>query len=126
MRSTARRGVELACHRAIPQLAHLVNPWVGAIVVKNRRNHRRGFSSSTTNSTTPEIVALKQARKKRAAQSLYVTLEPCLHQLVRTGPCTKAIIAAGVKRVVAAMQDPNPKVAGYRGFAELKRRRYGS
>ena len=72
-----------------------------------------------TNSTTPKIVALKQAGAKARGATLYVTLEPCC-TTGRTGPCTKAIIAAGIKRVVAAMQDPNPKVAG-RGFAELKR-----
>ncbi len=68
-----------------------------------------------------EILALKQAGKKARGATLYVTLEPCC-TTGRTGPCTKAIIAAGVRRVVAAMKDPNPAVAG-RGFTELKRAR---
>ena len=65
-----------------------------------------------------EIVALKQAGEKARGATLYVTLEPCC-TTGRTGPCTKAIIAAGITRVVAAMEDPNPAVAG-RGFEELK------
>ena len=66
-----------------------------------------------------EIVALKKAGRKARGATLYVNLEPCC-TTGRTGPCTKAIIAAGIKRVVAAMKDPNPAVAG-RGFAALKR-----
>ena len=66
-----------------------------------------------------EIVALQQAGEKARGATLYVTLEPCC-TTGRTGPCTNAIIAAGMTRVVAAMTDPNPAVAG-RGFAELKR-----
>ena len=58
-----------------------------------------------------EIVALKQARAHAQGATLYVTLEPCCHS-GRTGPCTEAIIKAGVIRVVAAMPDPNPAVAG--------------
>src|SRR6202163_1522384 len=62
-----------------------------------------------------EIVALKSAGDKARGATLYVNLEPCNHT-GRTGPCTEAIIAAGVRRVVAAMQDSNPVIAG-RGFA---------
>lgn len=65
-----------------------------------------------------EIQALTDARGKAKGSTLYVTLEPCCHQ-GKTPPCTKAVIAAGVKRVVAAMRDPFPKVAGG-GFAELE------
>src|ERR1022692_223245 len=69
-----------------------------------------------------EVAALKIAAQ-HAGQRLkggtaYVTLEPCCHT-GRTGPCTQALIAAGVARVVAAMPDPNPKVAG-RGFKQLR------
>src|SRR5438132_1676252 len=65
-----------------------------------------------------EVVALKSAGEKARAATLYVSLEPCNHT-GRTGPCTEAIIAAGVRRVVAAMQDPNPATSG-RGFERLR------
>jgi diaminohydroxyphosphoribosylaminopyrimidine deaminase/5-amino-6-(5-phosphoribosylamino)uracil reductase len=110
-----QRALELA-RRAIA-LAH-PNPMVGAVLVKNGRIVGEGFHVYD-NLDHAEIVALKQAGAKARGATLYVTLEPCC-TTGRTGPCTKAIIAAGVKRVVAAMQDPNPKVAG-RGFAELER-----
>jgi diaminohydroxyphosphoribosylaminopyrimidine deaminase/5-amino-6-(5-phosphoribosylamino)uracil reductase len=98
-------------------LAH-PNPIVGAVLVKNNRVVGEGFHVYE-NRDHAEIVALKKAGKRARGATLYVTLEPCC-TLGRTGPCTKAIIAAGVKRVVAAMQDPNPAVAG-KGLAELRR-----
>src|SRR5207253_307884 len=64
-----------------------------------------------------EIVALESAKEKARGAVLYVTLEPCSHQ-GRTGPCTEAIIAAGIARVVAATEDPNPVGSG-RGFERL-------
>ena len=66
-----------------------------------------------------EIIALRQAGSKARDATLYVSLEPCC-STGRTGPCTKAIIDAGIKKVYAPMKDPNPKVSG-RGFADLKR-----
>src|ERR1700722_13294231 len=104
----ARRGVALA-HP---------NPMVGAVLVKNGRIIAEGFHTYDRRDHA-EIVALKKAGKKARGATLYVTLEPCCTS-GRTGPCTKAIIAAGIKNVYAAMEDPNPAVAG-RGFAELKR-----
>ena len=104
----ARRGVALA-HP---------NPVVGAVLVKRGRKIGEGFRVYAKRDHA-EIVALRQAGDKARGATLYVTLEPCC-TTGRTGPCTKAIIAAGVTRVVAAMNDPNPAVAG-RGFAELKR-----
>ena len=104
----ARRGLALA-HP---------NPTVGAVLVKGGRILGEGFHIYDRRDHA-EIVALKQAGKKARGATLYVTLEPCC-TTGRTGPCTKAIIGAGVKRVVAAMQDPNPAVAG-RGFAQLRR-----
>lgn len=98
-------------------LAH-PNPVVGAVLVKNNRVIGEGFHAYD-NRDHAEIVALKKAGKKAHGSTLYVTLEPCC-TTGRTGPCTKAIIAAGVKHVVAAIQDPNPAVAG-KGLADLRR-----
>ena len=98
-------------------LAH-PNPRVGAVVRQGRWMVGQGFHDYDRHDHA-EIVALKAAGKDARGATLYVTLEPCC-TTGRTGPCTKAIIAAGIKRVVAAMKDPNPAVAG-RGFAALKR-----
>jgi diaminohydroxyphosphoribosylaminopyrimidine deaminase/5-amino-6-(5-phosphoribosylamino)uracil reductase len=97
------------------------NPMVGAVLVKGRRvigrgwHHRTGFPHA-------EIEALRDAQKHghdpRGA-TLYVTLEPCSTH-GRTPPCTDAIIAAGIKRVVVGATDPNPNHAG-RAFKILKR-----
>jgi diaminohydroxyphosphoribosylaminopyrimidine deaminase/5-amino-6-(5-phosphoribosylamino)uracil reductase len=66
-----------------------------------------------------EVVALQQAGDAARGATLYINLEPCCHQ-GRTGPCTDALIAAGVSRVVAAIRDPNPSVSGG-GFRALRR-----
>jgi diaminohydroxyphosphoribosylaminopyrimidine deaminase/5-amino-6-(5-phosphoribosylamino)uracil reductase len=98
-------------------LAH-PNPRVGCVIVKNNRIIGEGFHAYDRLDHA-EIVALKKAGKKARGGTLYVTLEPCC-TTGRTGPCTNAIVAAGIKRVVASMQDPNPAVAG-RGLAQLRR-----
>jgi len=98
-------------------LAH-PNPIVGAVLVKNDRIVGEGFHEYDRRDHA-EIIALRQAGKKARGATLYVTLEPCC-TTGRTGPCTNAIIASGVKRVVAAMRDPNPAVAG-RGLTQLRR-----
>ena len=98
-------------------LAH-PNPRVGCVIVKNNRNIGEGFHAYDRLDHA-EIVALKKAGKKARGATLYITLEPCC-TTGRTGPCTNAIVAAGIKRVVASMQDPNPAVAG-RGLAQLRR-----
>jgi diaminohydroxyphosphoribosylaminopyrimidine deaminase/5-amino-6-(5-phosphoribosylamino)uracil reductase len=98
-------------------LAH-PNPRVGSIIVKNNRIVAEGFHAYDRLDHA-EIVALKRAGKKARGATLYINLEPCC-TTGRTGPCTNAIISAGIKRVVAAMPDPNPAVAG-RGFAQLRR-----
>ena len=65
-----------------------------------------------------EVLALEQAGEKARGATLYTNLEPCSHQ-GRTGPCADSLIAAGIRRVVASMNDPNPQVSG-RGFAKLE------
>ncbi|HEV2490572.1 MAG TPA: bifunctional diaminohydroxyphosphoribosylaminopyrimidine deaminase/5-amino-6-(5-phosphoribosylamino)uracil reductase RibD [Candidatus Acidoferrales bacterium] len=109
------RAVMLA-HRGVA-LAH-PNPMVGAVVVRNDRIVGEGFHTYEGRKHA-EVIALEQTRGEARGATLYVNLEPCCHS-GRTGPCTNAIIAAGLKRVVVAMKDPNPKVAG-RGIAELRR-----
>jgi diaminohydroxyphosphoribosylaminopyrimidine deaminase/5-amino-6-(5-phosphoribosylamino)uracil reductase len=86
------------------------NPTVGAVLVREGSVVGRGFHTYT-GAKHAEIVALEQAGERASGTTLYITLEPCSHH-GRTGPCTEAIIAAGVSRVVAAMQDPNPLVSG--------------
>jgi diaminohydroxyphosphoribosylaminopyrimidine deaminase / 5-amino-6-(5-phosphoribosylamino)uracil reductase len=93
------------------------NPTVGCVLVKDGAIVGDGFHQYA-NRDHAEIVALKQAGEKARGATLYVTLEPCNHT-GRTGPCTDAIIAAGVSRVVAAMEDPNPKTRGS-GFSKLR------
>ena len=94
------------------------NPMVGAVVVTPDgvvagygRHPRAGEPHA-------EVFALQEAGERARGATLYVTLEPCCH-VGRTGPCTRRIVAAGVSRVVAAMQDPNARVSG-KGFEELR------
>jgi diaminohydroxyphosphoribosylaminopyrimidine deaminase/5-amino-6-(5-phosphoribosylamino)uracil reductase len=93
------------------------NPAVGAVVVQGGEVVGRGYHVYADRKHA-EIVALEQAGEHSRGADLYVTLEPCSHQ-GRTGPCVDAVIEAGIRKVVAAMQDPNPLVAG-RGFARLR------
>jgi diaminohydroxyphosphoribosylaminopyrimidine deaminase / 5-amino-6-(5-phosphoribosylamino)uracil reductase len=108
-------AIELA--RKGMALAH-PNPRVGAVVVREGLKVGEGFHVYDQRDHA-EIVALRQAGEQARGATLYVNLEPCC-TAGRTGPCTKAIVAAGVARVYAAMEDPNPAVAG-RGFDELRR-----
>jgi diaminohydroxyphosphoribosylaminopyrimidine deaminase/5-amino-6-(5-phosphoribosylamino)uracil reductase len=96
------------------------NPMVGAVLVRRNELLGQGWHYRA-GGPHAEIEALAQARKKGGAQgsTLYVTLEPCSTH-GRTPPCTEAIIAAGVRRVVAAVGDPNPAHNG-RGFEILRR-----
>jgi len=103
----ARKGIGLASP----------NPTVGCVIVKDGAILAEGFHQYDWKDHA-EILALKQAGERARGATLYVTLEPCNHT-GRTGPCTEAIIAAGVSRVVAAMEDPNPKTQGT-GFARLR------
>jgi diaminohydroxyphosphoribosylaminopyrimidine deaminase/5-amino-6-(5-phosphoribosylamino)uracil reductase len=90
---------------------------VGCVLVREGQIVGEGFHQFEWRDHA-EIVALKSAGVKARGATLYVTLEPCNHT-GRTGPCTEAIIAAGVKRVVAAMDDPNPLNSG-RGRERLR------
>jgi diaminohydroxyphosphoribosylaminopyrimidine deaminase/5-amino-6-(5-phosphoribosylamino)uracil reductase len=92
------------------------NPAVGAIVVRNGAVVGRGHHT-WEGTKHAEVVALEAAGELARGATLYVSLEPCCHQ-GRTPPCTSAVAAAGVARVVAAMEDPNPLVAG-KGIAAL-------
>ncbi len=93
------------------------NPAVGAVVVRDHQVVGRGFHTYT-GLKHAEIVALEGAGAQARGATLYVTLEPCAHQ-GRTPPCVDALIAAGVSRVVGALEDPNPQVAG-EGFRRLR------
>jgi len=93
------------------------NPPVGCVLVKDGAIVGEGFHTYDKLDHA-EIVALNQAGKRARGATAYVTLEPCNHQ-GRTGPCTEALITAGLSRVVAAMEDPNPKTAGS-GFSRLR------
>jgi diaminohydroxyphosphoribosylaminopyrimidine deaminase/5-amino-6-(5-phosphoribosylamino)uracil reductase len=86
------------------------NPAVGAVVVKGGKVVGRGYHAKA-GAPHAEVVALKAAGKRAKGATLYTTLEPCNHY-GRTPPCTEAIIAAGVTRVVYASSDPNPLVDG--------------
>jgi diaminohydroxyphosphoribosylaminopyrimidine deaminase/5-amino-6-(5-phosphoribosylamino)uracil reductase len=95
------------------------NPMVGALLVKGGRVVSEAFHKRA-GSSHAEALALAEAGKKAYGSTLYVSLEPCCHKNKRTPPCTEAIIAAGVKKVVIAMKDPNPQVSG-KGIRQLKR-----
>jgi diaminohydroxyphosphoribosylaminopyrimidine deaminase / 5-amino-6-(5-phosphoribosylamino)uracil reductase len=93
------------------------NPMVGAVLVRGGGTVGRGFHT-WAGVKHAEILALEEAGEQARGATLYINLEPCCHQ-GRTGPCTAALIEAGVARVVAAMQDPNPQVAG-EGLRQLR------
>jgi len=109
-----RRALELA--RATAGLAS-PNPQVGCVVVRGGEVAGEG-AHIYENFDHAEIAALKQAGDRARGATAYVTLEPCSHH-GRTGPCAEALVLAGVKRVVAATVDPNPRVSG-EGFAKLR------
>src|SRR5246500_1700982 len=98
--SLARRGMGLASP----------NPQVGCVIVSGGQIVGEGFHQYDWRDHA-EIVALKTAGEKSRGATAFVTLEPC-NFTGRTGPCTQALLDAGIARVVAATQDPNPKVAG--------------
>ena len=93
------------------------NPAVGAVIVKDGVILSRGWTQDGGRPHA-EVEALRRAKKSAQGATLYVTLEPCSHQ-GKTPPCADAIVKAGIARVVSAMEDPNPEVAG-RGHAKLR------
>src|SRR5271166_1982821 len=104
----AREGIALASP----------NPCVGAVIV-SRTGEVSGRGTHTYEGRKhAEILAIEEAGERARGATLYLNLEPCSHT-GRTGPCADAVIKAGIKRVFAAMRDPNPAVSG-RGFARLR------
>jgi len=95
------------------------NPCVGCVIVSESGEVIGEGFHTYEGAKHAEVLALEQAGDRARNATLYVNLEPCSHQ-GRTGPCANAIIAAGVRRVVACMEDPNPAVSG-RGFARLRK-----
>jgi len=94
------------------------NPMVGAVLTKGGEVVGRGYHRRA-GTEHAEIRAIRDAGARAVGGTLYVNLEPCNHQ-GRTGPCARAIIDAGIRRVVIGMKDPNPLVNG-KGIAALRR-----
>jgi diaminohydroxyphosphoribosylaminopyrimidine deaminase/5-amino-6-(5-phosphoribosylamino)uracil reductase len=93
------------------------NPAVGAVIVAGTDVVGRGYHR-WADARHAEVVAIDEAGDRARGATIYTTLEPCSHT-GRTGPCADAIIAAGIIKVVSAMEDPNPRVRG-QGFAKLR------
>jgi len=93
------------------------NPMVGCVIVKDEQIIGQGWHESFGQAHA-EINALNQAGVKAKNAICYVTLEPCSH-IGKTGACAKALIEAGISKVITAMQDPNPQVSG-KGFKLLE------
>jgi len=94
------------------------NPCVGAVVVDSNGAVAGEGTYTYDGLKHAEVLAMTQAGARARGATLYLNLEPCSHQ-GRTGPCADAVIAAGIRRVVASMADPNPLVGG-KGFAKLR------
>jgi diaminohydroxyphosphoribosylaminopyrimidine deaminase / 5-amino-6-(5-phosphoribosylamino)uracil reductase len=107
-----RRALRLAAKGFTPP-----NPMVGCVIVRAGTVVGEGYHP-VAGAPHAEVFALRQAGALARGATAYVTLEPCSHY-GRTPPCSLALIEAGVSRVVSAVQDPNPKVAG-RGLEQLR------
>src|SRR5438094_9197228 len=92
------------------------NPMVGAVVVRDGQVVGEGFHARYGEAHA-EVAALAQAGERARGATLYVTLEPCAHH-GKTPPCADAVLGAGIARVVAATEDPNPDAGG--GAANLR------
>ncbi|WNG16157.1 bifunctional diaminohydroxyphosphoribosylaminopyrimidine deaminase/5-amino-6-(5-phosphoribosylamino)uracil reductase RibD [Cystobacter fuscus] len=118
-RAVAEFFMRLALEEAAKGLGRTSpNPVVGAVLVKGGRIIARGYHRRA-GTAHAEVVALEAAGAKARGADLYTTLEPCDHY-GRTPPCSQALIDAGVRRVITASSDPNPKVNG-KGVARLRR-----
>src|SRR6187401_824583 len=95
------------------------NPAVGAVIVKDGAVIARGWTQEGGRPHAA-VEALRRAKKATQGATMYVSLEPCSHQ-GKTPPCIDAIIRSGIARVVSALEDPNPEVAG-QGYARLRER----
>src|SRR5271163_4649822 len=104
----ARQGIGLASP----------NPCVGAVIVDQKANIVGTGVYTYDGVKHAEVQALEHAGDKARGGTLYINLEPHSHR-GRTPPCTDALVAAGIQRVVASMPDPNPKVSG-KGFDKLR------
>ena len=102
-----QHAIELA---ALGRYTTAPNPNVGCVIVKDNLIVGEGYHRQA-GGPHAEVFALRQAGSAANGATAYVTLEPCSH-FGRTPPCADALIAAGLSRVVVAMQDPNPRVAG--------------
>jgi len=94
------------------------NPWVGALVVDGSGAVIATGHTQVPGESHAEVQALAAAGERAAGATLVVTLEPCCH-VGRTGPCTEAIVAAGISHVIVGTMDPDPRVAGG-GVAALR------
>jgi diaminohydroxyphosphoribosylaminopyrimidine deaminase/5-amino-6-(5-phosphoribosylamino)uracil reductase len=93
------------------------NPWVGCVIVDEAGEVVGEGATAPHGGPHAEVKALEMAGARAQGASAYVTLEPCAHE-GRTPPCTDALVRAGIRRVIAAIEDPDPKVAGA-GFRAL-------
>lgn len=93
------------------RLATPPNPWVGCVLVRDGDVVGRGATGPYPVGPHAEVAALREAGDRAQGSTAYVTLEPCNHH-GNTPPCTDALISAGVTRVVVALEDPDPRVAG--------------
>ncbi|MBD3393510.1 MAG: bifunctional diaminohydroxyphosphoribosylaminopyrimidine deaminase/5-amino-6-(5-phosphoribosylamino)uracil reductase RibD [Chitinivibrionales bacterium] len=94
------------------------NPAVGAVITRGNAVVGQG-STQRCGGPHAEVMALRQAGRKAQGATMYVTLEPCCHH-GRTPPCTDRIVSSGIRRVVVAISDPNPLVAG-KGVRQLRK-----
>jgi diaminohydroxyphosphoribosylaminopyrimidine deaminase/5-amino-6-(5-phosphoribosylamino)uracil reductase len=114
-RAWMKRAIELASRGLYSTPP---NPAVGCVLVRDGGTVGEGWHERAGEAHA-EIMALRAAGDRARGADVYVTLEPCSHH-GRTGPCVEALLQAGVRRVVAAMRDPNPRVDG-RGLELLER-----